>query len=169
MLSQVIMFWVWVYDKLPHCCQSSTNTSLAVLNVAWMKGKQCLQGHAKKGSSLCFLHPCNSYFFNWNSTCAKVAKKLQLQTNQNFFDASNALFALHCSLKTGFLGLDLQLGQLNSNKMIKAVLFVLSKIGLILISHHDILAKCNGQFSQWWFCSMRRFCITHPRHRTETK
>ena len=22
----------------------------------------------------CFLHPCNSYFFNWNSTCVKIAK-----------------------------------------------------------------------------------------------
>ena len=44
--------------------------------------------------------------------------------------------------QTGFLGLDLLLGQLNSNKMIKAVLFVSSKIDLFLIS--QILAKCNS-------------------------
>ena len=57
--------------------------------------------------------------------------------------------------------------------MIKAVLFVLSKIDLILIS--QILAKCNGRFLQRWFCSLRSSCITeamhwsHPLHRAETE
>ena len=55
--------------------------------------------------------------------------------------------------------------------MIKAVLLVLSKIGLILF--FQILAKCNGQFLQLWICSVRSSCITevmcwsHPWHRAE--
>ena len=51
----------------------------------------------------------------------------------------------HCTAgrKTGIRGTDLRLGQLNSNKMFKAVLFELNYNDPILFS--QILAKCNGQ------------------------
>ena len=54
------------------------------------------------GSCRCFLHPCNSFFFNWNSTNAKIAKKIAAckQPKKNAFDAIQGDFFLLKSLAT---------------------------------------------------------------------
>ena len=44
----------------------------------------CVQSARREGSSLCFLHPCNSYFFNWNSASAKISKTIAAANETKF-------------------------------------------------------------------------------------
>ena len=56
------------------------------------------------GSCRCFLHPCNSFFFNWNSTNAKIAKKFAAckQPKKNAFDAIKGDFFIEVTCHLSF-------------------------------------------------------------------